>query len=226
MTSTQQTGPAAAPRPFKWTMLAPTLAVDVVAPIAVFTLLQARGAPPIWALAGGALPPILNNMRVWLESRRLEPLGIMIVAFGLIGVVASLVSGNLFFSLIKDSFLTGAFGLIFLGSLLLARPLMFYVIRQFVAGGDEVRIQAWKGLWRYAAFRTALRRLTIIWGLVYLAEALIRIPLALTLAPRDVVTISPIMGFGATLILIRVTRSKMRATRAHLELAEHVKWPL
>jgi intracellular septation protein A len=225
MTAIDQTPPPTA-RPFRFAMLIPTLLVDVVAPIAIFKLLESFGVSPIWALAGAALAPALNNLRIWIMSRRIEPLGIMVVAFGVIGMVASLVSGNLFYSLIKDSFLTGAFGLVFLASLFFGRPLMFYLIRQFVAGEDETRNQIWKDLWRYAAFRSVMRQLTIMWALIYIVEALVRVGLALSLTPDAVVTISPIMGFGATLILISLTRRRMRAVRERLEQFEHLKWPL
>jgi intracellular septation protein A len=225
MTAIDQTPPPTA-RPFRFAMLIPTLLVDVVAPIAIFKLLESFGVSPIWALAGAALAPALNNLRVWIMSRRIEPLGIMVVAFGVIGMVASLVSGNLFYSLIKDSFLTGAFGLVFLVSLFFGRPLMFYLIRQFVAGEDETRNQIWKDLWRYAAFRSVMRQLTIMWALIYIVEGLVRVGLAMSLTPDAVVTISPIMGFGATLILISLTRRRMRAVRERLEQFEHLKWPL
>jgi intracellular septation protein A len=225
MTAIDQTPPPTA-RPFRFAMLIPTLLVDVVAPIAIFKLLESFGVSPIWALASAALAPALNNLRIWIMSRRIEPLGIMVVAFGVIGMVASLVSGNLFYSLIKDSFLTGAFGLVFLASLFFGRPLMFYLIRQFVAGEDETRNQIWKDLWRYAAFRSVMRQLTIMWALIYIVEALVRVGLALSLTPDAVVTISPIMGFGATLILISLTRRRMRAVRERLEQFEHLKWPL
>jgi intracellular septation protein A len=226
MTMTDQTTPTTTAKPFRFAMLIPTLMVDVGAPIAIFMTLKHFGVPPIWALAGAALAPALNNLRIWIKSRRVEPLGIMVVGFGVVGTVASLVSGDLFYSLIKDSFLTGAFGAAFLASLFFGRPLVFHIIRPFIAGDDEARNQVWKDLWRYAAFRSVMRRLTIIWALVYIAEALVRVPLAMTLSPDAVVTISPIMGLGATLLLVFLTRRRMQAVRERLELFDHLKWPL
>jgi len=227
MTMTNQAEqPATAVRPFHFAMLLPTLLIDVVAPIGIFKALEHFGVSPLWALAGAALAPALNNLRTWATARRIEPLGFMIVAFGVIGTVASLLSGSMFFTLIKDSFLTGVFGLVFLVSLLFRRPLMFYVIRQFVAGEDPVRNEVWKGLWDHAVFRSALRLITVTWGIVYLAEALARVGLAMTLKPDDVIVASPIMAFVATLFLIGITRFRMRMLRERLELFDHLKWPL
>jgi hypothetical protein len=81
-----------------------------------------------------------------------------------IGTAASLTSGSVFFALIKDSFLTATFGVLCLGSLLVDRPLMFYINRQFVAGDDPVRLEWWNGLWQYPRFRAAQRLVTAVWG--------------------------------------------------------------
>jgi hypothetical protein len=46
-----------------------------------------------------------------------------------------------FFALVKESFLTATFGLIGLVSLIAERPLLFYIMRQFVAGDDPARLE-------------------------------------------------------------------------------------
>ena len=121
---------------FSFWSVVPTLFFDIAMPLLVFDVLSARGVPAIWALAAGGLSPALNNLRIWVRSRRLEPLGIIVMTLLAIGTLTSLISGNVFFALIKDSFLTGTFGLICLVSLVAKRPLMFSVLRQFVAGED------------------------------------------------------------------------------------------
>ena len=107
------------------------------------------------------------------------------LGFLILGTGASLISGSVFFALIKDSFLTALFGLVCLGSLLGARPLMFYIIRQFVAGDDPARIEWWNGLWEYPSFSSALRFVTAMWGIVYIAEALVRVGFALIFLPQS-----------------------------------------
>jgi len=202
---------------FSFRMVLPTLFFDVAMPVLLFDALSARGVPVVWALAAGGLSPALNNLRIWIKTRRLEPLGIIVMTLLAIGTLTSLISGNVFFALIKDSFLTGAFGLICLASLLAARPLMFSVLRQFAAGDDPARIAAWNGRWAHPEFRGAVRLVTTVWGATYLAEALLRVGLALTLIPQQVMTISPIMGFGALVVLIARTRRSMRRFRASSE---------
>ena len=198
---------------FSFVQILPTLVFDVALPIVLFNLLAGYGVPTLWALVAGGVSPALNNLRVWIRSRRLEPLGLIVIGFLAIGTAASLISGSVFVALIKDSFLTATFGLICLGSLLAARPLMFYFIRQFVAGDDPARIELWNGLWQNAEFRTAQRFVTAVWGIAYLVEALLRVGFALTLAPAQVVAISPVMGFGVLIALIAWTRRHLLALR-------------
>jgi intracellular septation protein A len=194
-------------------LVMPTLFIDVLMPVVLFDVLTARGVPAVWALAAGGLPPALNNLRSWIKSRRLEPLGMIVMTLLAIGTLTSLISGSIFFGLIKDSFLTGAFGAICLVSLFAAKPLMFSVLRQFAAGDDPVRITEWNGRWEQRGFRFAIRLVTIVWGVTYIAEALLRVGLALRLPPQQVVTLSPILSFGALVVLVMWTRRYVKAVR-------------
>jgi hypothetical protein len=198
---------------FSFKQMLPTLFFDVAMPIIVFYVLTRFGVSTLWALVAGGLSPAINNLRVWAKSRRLEPLGIIVMAFLAIGTATSLISGSVFFALIKESFLTATFGFICLGSLLTERPLMFYISRQFVAGDDQARLDWWNGLWQHPRFRAAQRLVTAVWGITYLAEALLRVGLALVLSPAQVVSISPVMAFGVLVALIAWTRRYMLALR-------------
>jgi intracellular septation protein A len=198
---------------FSFKQMLPTLVIDVAMPIVAFNLLTSYGVSTLWALVAGGFFPAINNLRVWVKSRRLEPLGIIVMTFLVIGTAASLISGSVFFALIKESFLTATFGFICLGSLLAERPLMFYINRQFVAGEDPVRLEWWNGLWQYPNFRAAQRVVTAVWGIAYLVEALLRVAFALVLPPAEVVAISPVMAFGVMILLIAWTRRYMLALR-------------
>jgi hypothetical protein len=186
---------------------------DVAMPIIAFNVLVHYGVSTLLALVAGGVFPAINNIRVWIKSRRLEPLGIIVMTFLAIGTAASLISGSVFFTLIKESFLTATFGFICLGSLLAERPLMFYINRQFVAGDDPAKLAWWNGLWEFPRFRAAQRLVTAVWGVAYIVEALARVGLAIYVSPAEVVAISPIMAFGVTIVLIAWTRRYMLAMR-------------
>ena len=201
------------PQGFSLVQLLPALVFDAVLPILAFNLLTAEGVSILWALAAGAMFPVLNNVRALVQSRRVEPVGIIVITFLVLGTGASMISGNVFFALIKESFLTASFGCVCLGSLLAERPLFFFLMRQFAAGDDPVRIQWWNEIWQYPEVRFAQRFVTAVWGIVYLIEACFRVGFAVYLSPAEVVAISPVMAFGALIALIAWTRHYMLATR-------------
>jgi intracellular septation protein A len=201
------------PGNFGYAQMLPMLIFDVALPIVLFNVLTRYGVPTLWALVAGGLSPAVNNLRLWVKSRRIEPLGIIVIAFLAVGTAVSLISGSVFFALIKDSFLTATFGFICLGSLFARRPLLFYINRQFVAGDDPARLEWWNGLWELSDFRAAMRLVTAVWGITYLLEALLRVALALVLSPAQVVMISPIMAFGVLIVLIAWTRRHLLAVR-------------
>jgi hypothetical protein len=198
---------------FGFKRLLPTLVFDVALPIVIFNVLARFNVSTLWALVAAGLSPATNNLRAWATSGRLQPLGLIVMTFLAIGTAASLISGSVFFALIKDSFLTATFGFLCLGSLLVDRPLMFYINRQFVAGDDPVRLEWWNGLWQYPNFRAAQRLVTAVWGTTYLVEALLRVGFALLLSPAQVVAISPVMAFSVMIVLIAWTRRYMLALR-------------
>jgi hypothetical protein len=227
MTAAYPTMPAnPTAKPFRFAMLVPTLVINVVVPIGILKGLEWFGVPKVWALAWGCLPPALNNLRIWIGSRRLDPVGILMMASIASGTMASLVAGDIFYRVVADVLLNTTWGLVFLASLLLSRPLIFFIIRPIVTGEDASRNEVWNGLWRYTVFRSAMRLITAVWGMVFFAQVLIELGLARLLTPETVVTISPLMGVGATLALIVFTRQRMRTARERLEIVEHLKWPL
>jgi hypothetical protein len=222
--ATTPAGPAA--RPFRLAMLVPTLLVDVILPIGLFKGLEKLGVSPIWALAAGCAPPVLNNVRVWLTSRRLDPVGILMMASIGSGVAASLISGDIGSRIVTDCLVGSAWGLAFLGSLIFSRPAMFYLIRSLVAADDPARTAIWNDLWRHGLFRSALRSITATWGVVYLGEVLFELGLARVQPADTVLTIAPIVSAAGTLGLILFTRLAMQAMRRRLERDEHLTWPL
>ena len=75
------------------------------------------------------------------------------------------------FAIAKESIFTGVFGLAFLVSLALPRPLIFHLGRQFNAAGDPAAEAAWDASWSIPGYRRVFRLLTAVWGLGLLARA-------------------------------------------------------
>jgi hypothetical protein len=179
--------------------LAPSLLINAVLPFLLYQYLTAHQVSTVNALSATAVFPIAGITLGWVRTRRLDIIGVISLIFIVPGVLTSLISGSPQFFLIKESVLTGLFGLSFLGSLLLPRPLMFYLSRQFYSGGDPSRAARFEERWQFPSFRFSQRLMTVVWGGVLIGEALIRVGLVFVLPIPIFLEISPVMA--ATIIL-------------------------
>ncbi len=186
--------------------MVPDLVVDGALPAIAYQVLTRYGVAVVPALTAGAIFPVANIVRKFIVTRSLDLIGAIVLVFLAIGVVSSLLSGNVLFVLVKESFITGLVGLLFLSSLLWKRPIIFYLARQVMEAGGAERLAWWDGLWERARFRRTMRLMTTVWGVGYVIEASIRVVCALTMTPGTVVILSPIMGIGTTVGLIVWTR--------------------
>jgi hypothetical protein len=199
--------------------LLPSLVVNAIAPYVAYQVLTARGVDPLQALQTSAIFPIVGIARGYVRAKRLDVIGLISLVFIVLGVAASLISGDPRFILIKESLLTGAFGVVCLVTLLMPRPLMFYFGRQFTSGGDPVRAAAFEARWQYPRFRAVSRTMTVVWGVALLIEAGLRVALSFMLPISVFLLVSPTLAFAVTLALIGWTlayarRSARRAVEA------------
>jgi hypothetical protein len=200
----------------------PSLLLNAVAPVIAYQVLTDLGVDSLTALASSAIFPVLGTGLSFARTRRPDIIGVVSLTFILIGVATSLLSGDPRFVLVKDSLMTGVFGLLCLGSLVLVpRPLLFYFGRQFSSAGDPARAAAFESMWQYPQFRAAIRVMTIAWGVGYLIEALVRVGLSFVLPIPVFLMVSPLLASGVTIGLIgwTVTYARTRTRRRAAELA-------
>jgi intracellular septation protein A len=200
--------------------LLPSLLVNAAAPYVAFQVLTGQGVDTTTALAASTVFPAIAVVWGFARTRNPDMIGLVSLIFIALGVGTSLVSGDPRFILIKESLLTGVFGLACLGSLLLApRPLIFYFSRQFVSVGDPARAAAFESMWQRAGFRTVIRRMTLVWGVGFMIEALVRVGLTFVLPIPVFLVVSHVLAAGVTIGLISWTiaygrRSARRAAVA------------
>ena len=201
--------------------MAVTLLPNVILPWVIYQIMTAQGFSTIQSLMATAVAPLAATLYGWLRDRRVDALGIMTLAFVVVGLVTSLISGDPIFYLVKESLLTGVWGLIMLGSLLARRPLTFYFGRQFMSGGDAERAAWFDRLWEQkAGFRALQRQMSVMWGLGLIGEALVRVVLVYVLPISVFLVVSPTMGLGVTGLLMLATMQLAKRGQARLRAQE------
>jgi hypothetical protein len=193
---------AAAPR---FAGLYRSLTINVVLPLIVAQWLLHQGRSPVVALGIAALFPLGDGL-VSALRRRLDLLSVASLAALVVGIALSFATNNAAFAIAEKSAFTGLFGVAFLVSLLFPRPLIFHLGRQFNTAGDPAAQAAWDANWSIPGFRRVVRVMTAIWGLGLLAEAVLRIVVALTMTPAVAIVVSPVLAIGAIALLILWTR--------------------
>jgi hypothetical protein len=185
--------------------LIPNLVINAAFPVLLYVVLKERGIADVPALVAGSVFPLGYTAWDLARARRIDVIAAISLFFIVVGAAASLISGSPRFTLVKESFFTGLFGLVFFGSLLAPRPLMFYIAQEFATGGGPQRSHAWTDLWQYQGFRHSMRMMTAMWGTAFLADALIRAGLTFVLSTTLFLVVSPLLFFGVFVVTLVLT---------------------
>ena len=173
---------------------------DIVGPLVAYSLLRSAGLSTVLALVlSGAFPAVGIALGV-ARQRRVDAIGVLVLAGIAVGTILGLVTGNARLVLVEGSVPTAVFGLLCLGSLWSRRPLIYRFALEFM-GADTPRGRDFEGLWRYPGFRHAFRLFTVVWGVAYLAEAAARVIIVETTSTATALTVSRVMPYAVAAVL-------------------------
>lgn len=199
-TTTSSEPAASGPRPGRTAWgLARIVVLDVGGPVAVFYLLHALGVGDVPALLASAAPPLLNAVVTAVRERRVEPIALAVLVATLLSALLTLVgSGGPRELLARGAWLSAPFGLWTLATLGARRPVTFTVTRSLLAGRAEVLDRLWV---QDARFRRAWRAITVVWGVVALADSAARIVMAATLPVALVPALDSALSIAVVVVL-------------------------
>ncbi|KAJ2963298.1 hypothetical protein NQZ79_g1700 [Umbelopsis isabellina] len=170
----------------QWIILGLTLLVDVVLPIMLYYILKEHMSQ-LAALLISSAPPCAMVIFQAIFTRRLDPLGLIIIFSFVISAAVSVVDSNPRILLFKDSITTGCLGTIFLCSLIPLKiwrfhfkPITYGVASQMLAtqpnvhylkNGEMIEQALPDFVWEFSpTFRKCQRILTAGWGVALLME--------------------------------------------------------
>lgn len=196
-----------------------TAVFDVGLALAAFQLVKSQGGADRVAYVVSGVGPLTMIAITWVRARILSSASLVILLILLLSSAAAFIGGtDPRLLIVKDSVVTGGFGLACLISLLFPRPLMFYFGAKFATDGTRQGLDYWYGLWRYPSFRSSQYLINNVWGVGFLVEAGARIIVAYTVDSFAVAsTISALLPpvFLAGLIVFSITIGKrVRAATA------------
>jgi tryptophan-rich sensory protein len=192
-TSTQSTAPARN-RSRLWSA-AKIVIFDIAGPLVAYQMLHSAGLSSVSALILSGVLPGVAVLGGLIRHRRLDAIGVLVLAGIAVGTILGLLSGDARLVLIEGSVPTAVFGVMCLGSLRSRRPLIYRFALEFM-GPDTPRGRDFDSLWQYPGFRHAFWLFTVVWGVAYLAEAAARIVIVETTSTGTALAISKVMPYA------------------------------
>jgi hypothetical protein len=189
---------AAAQRTSTRTALKPLL-IDVAVPLASYYALRDGAGLSLWlSLALSSVVPVIRSVASLARERRVNLLAALMVAVNVAGIAVSFLAGDPRLMIAKDSVISSVIGFALLISAGLGRPLMSAGLEPFVTRGHADRAAAWHRLRsRSGRFRRLESRFTMIWGLILLADCVVRVWGAFTLPVATMVWLGTVIVLGA-----------------------------
>jgi hypothetical protein len=197
-TSTQSTTPT--PDRSRLWSAAKIAIFDIAGPLVAYQMLRSAGLSSVSALVLSGVLPGVAVLGGLIRHRRLDAVGVLVLAGIAVGSVLGLLTGNARLVLVEGSVPTAVFGLLCLASLRSRRPLIFRFALQFM-GPDTPRGRDFDGLWQYHGFRHVFRVFTVVWGVTYLAEAAARVVIVETTSTGTALAISKVMPYAVAGLL-------------------------
>jgi hypothetical protein len=192
-----------------------TMMIDFVAPIALFYGIRGFGGSLWLALVAGGAVPAISTLAGVLIRRQLDATGLVMVIALTASTALSLITGSPRALLARDGLITAGWAGYMYLSLLARRPITFTISRPLLEGrrvfDPSIRRwarpatgQSWDDLWQQLPqFRRIWQVCTIIWGTAMLADAVIRVIVAIALPIGVVPAINGVL-WPVTFILLQV----------------------
>jgi hypothetical protein len=177
---------------------------DIGGPLLAYSLLRSAGFSSVTALVLSGVFPAAGVTINFILHRRVDALGVLVLAGIAAGAILGLVSHNARLVLDEGSVPTAVFGLICLGSLATPKPLMYRLALEFIGPGTP-KGREFGGLWQYAEFRRVFQVITVVWGAAYLAEAVARVVIVQNTSTGTALAISKVLPYAVAAVLIAWT---------------------
>ena len=175
-------------------------AFDIAGPLVTYNLLRSAGFAAVSALILSGVLPGVKVIAGIIKHRRVDAVGVLVLAGIAVGAILGLVSHNPKLVLDEGSVGTGVFGLLCLGSLARPEPLMYRLAMEFIGPGSP-QGREFTDLWQYREFRHVFQVITAVWGTAYLVEAAARVVIVANTSTGTAFAVSKVMPYVVTAVL-------------------------
>jgi uncharacterized membrane protein (DUF485 family) len=148
---------------------------NVALPYLIYVVLGDMGFSTMTALTASAVPPLVLTVFTALRKHRLDALGLISLITIVIAIGTSMLTGNARFMLAKDGLFPLVLSLAMLISLVIGKPLIFFVITKVYGADNPALLDRLDRAWRHEGYRHEVGRYTAVAGGVLLVMVVVQV---------------------------------------------------
>jgi hypothetical protein len=206
------------------------LLVNFILPFLIYRLTQ-KGLGDVHALMASSAPPIAWSIFEFARHRRIDALSILVLAGIALSLLAYLGGGSAKVLQLREKLVTVTIGLVFLGSVLIGRPLIYELARATMRRrNDAEQLASFEAMRDNAGFKRVMRTMTLVWGFGLVGEAAVATALVFKLTIGQYLLVGPILGYSTmgalsfwTFLYARASRRRGEAAARAAEAAAQVQ---
>jgi len=199
------------------------IVVNIVLPYVAYQVAQPK-VGDVHALLISMIPPLVWSLAEFARNRRIDALSIVILAGIALSLLAFLGGGSVRLLQLRENFVTGAFGLAFLISAAIGRPLIYQLARAGMQRTSAAEAESFAQLQSNAFVRRTMMVMTLVWGIGLVAQTALACVLVFQMPIATYLLVSPILGYGVLgalgLWTVWYTRHQKRIGAEHRRRAE------
>ncbi len=165
-------------------LAAPHYPKDSVTPLLFSTV-----APALWLAYG------------LIRKRTVDAIAIIAICEVTVTIAVTLLASSVSWALIARATQGALVGLVFAGSVLIGRPIIYYIARQFAVGMNPQRAEGFDRAHTLDKGRT-FSIATLVWSAGLIVLSAIQVVLAIRLAPANYLLAAPVVGVSGNIAMM------------------------
>ena len=118
---------------------------------------------------------------------------------------------------LADENLPDGIGLVFLGSVVIRRPVIYYLARAGIARSSPAEAAEFEALRDQPYFRRAMTVMTLTWGVGLLLSTAVACVLVFSVSIHDYLIVQPVVGYGTMGLLVLWTLAYRRTLQKRVD---------
>lgn len=156
--------------------------LDVGLGLGGFYVAKNLGLSNVQSYLVAAIGPTLSIIITLIRSRVISVFSMLILLMQLGGIAFTFIVGKHDkWLLYKDGILSIICALAMYLTLVMFKPMFFYIFQRYNSDGTRAGYQAWDELWQYPHIKKALGKITFMWGSIILIEGIIKLIISVKL---------------------------------------------